>query len=167
MPQCKRTGRFGACQYPAIHGSEYCQRHTDPNQETMTYRFTDPELIERMDRHSTSELIQSVRDEVVFMRALIEERRNFAQSQAEKIKVFPELMDAATKLEKLVTSLARLERQTSQVLERPAVQKLGRRIVEILTENLKETPDRDSVIDRIAKEIAKAVLEAHNEQPTE
>lgn len=133
----------------------------------MTYRFTDPDLKERMDRHSTSKLIESVREEVVLVRSLIEERRNFAQSQAEKIKVFPEIIDATSKLERLVTSLARLERQTSQVLEKPAIQKLGKRIVEILTGNLDNLPDRDSVIDRIAKEIASAVLEAHNEQTGE
>lgn len=133
----------------------------------MTYRFTDPDLKERMDRHSTSKLIESVREEVVLVRSLIEERRNFAQTQAEKIKVFPEIIDATSKLERLVTSLARLERQTSQVLEKPAIQKLGKRIVEILTGNLDNLPDRDSVIDRIAKEIASAVLEAHNEQTGE
>jgi hypothetical protein len=164
MPHCEKTGRFGICNQQAIPGSKFCQRHTDQRQEVMSYRFTDPELKERMDRHSTSKLIESVREEVVLVRSLIEERRNFAQTQAEKIKVFPEIIDATSKLERLVTSLARLERQTSQVLEKPAIQKLGKRIVEILTENLSQVPDRDNVIDRIAREIADAVIQSANEE---
>lgn len=129
----------------------------------MGYRVTDPELKQRLVHFSQDELLESVREEVILVRALIEERHSFAKTQAEKIQVFPQIIDATSKLEKLVTSLAKLERQVSQVLDKPTIQKLGRKIVEILTRNLKDIPDRETIVDAVAREIAQAVMEAQNE----
>ena len=167
MAKCTHSGPRGMCPFDAVPGLDKCQKHARIDAIAMAYRFTDPDLKERMDFHSRDELIESVKQEVVLVRALIEERRNFATTQAEKIQAFPAILDAAAKLERLVTSLARLEKQSGQVLEKAALQKLGRRIVEILTENLKDIPDRDTIVDRVAKEIAAAVMAAKNESITD
>lgn len=167
MAKCTHSGPRGMCPFDALPGLDKCGKHSDSETVTMGYRFSDPDLKERLDWHSRDELIESVRQEVVLVRALIEERRNFATTQAEKIQAFPAILDAASKLDRLVTSLARLEKQSGQVLEKAAIQQLGRRIVEILTENLKDIPDRDTIVDRVAREIAKAVMSAKNESITD
>lgn len=165
MPQlCTHSGPRGQCHWHVVPGLDKCRKHANMDEIIMGYRFSDPDLKERMDWHSRDELIESVRQEVVLVRALIEERRNFATTQADKIQAFPAILDAASKLDRLVTSLARLEKQSGQVLEKAAIQKLGRDIVAILIDELKDIEDRDSIVDRIAKKISQAVLNARNEE---
>ena len=167
MAKCTHSGPRGMCPFDAVPGLDKCRKHGNIAEIIMAYRFTDPDLKERMDFHSRDELIESVKQEVVLVRALIEERRNFATNQSEKIQAFPQIIDATAKLERLVTSLARLEKQSGQVLEKAALHKLGRRLVEILTDALKDIPDRDTIVDRVAKEIAAAVMAAKNETLTD
>lgn len=164
MSTCNHSGPKGQCKQQTLPDSNFCRKHGDERERIRGYRISDPELKERFIHFSQDEFLQSVRQEVILVRSLIEERHSFAKTQAEKIQIFPQIIDATTKLEKLVSTLAKLERQTSQVLEKPAIQKLGRKIVDILTRNLAQVPDRESIIDSIAKEIAAAIIEAHNEE---
>lgn len=161
--KCEHSGPKGMCRQDALDGHNKCRKHANEAEIIMSYKFNDPELTERMSRFGHAEQISSINQEILLVRSLIEERRNFAQSQAEKIQVFPAIIDATAKLERLVSSLAKLEKQSGMVLEKAAIQKLGRRIVQILSDALKDIPDRDNLIDRIAKEIAEAVMTAKNE----
>lgn len=163
MAKCEHSGPRGMCPYDALPGTNKCRKHADMRAVIMAYRINDPDLQERMAFHSRDELIESVKEEVVLVRALIEERTNLATDKAEKIQAFSAVIQATATLERLVNSLAKLERQSGVVLEKAAIAKLGRRIVEILTDALKDIPDRDTIIDKIAREIAIAVTSAKNE----
>ena len=151
------------CPYDALPGQNKCEKHGNQKKIIVGYRLSDPDLKERMDFHSRNELIESVKQEVTLVRALIEQRTNIIDGKAEKIQGFPVIIQATATLERLVNSLAKLERQSGLVLEKSAIQKLGRRIVEILTDALKDVPDRDTIVDKVAKEIAEAIMSTKNE----
>ena len=98
------------------------------------------------------------------MRALIEERRSFCKTEAEKIAAFPIVAAAVSNLNKMVESLSKLERQTDSVLSKDALNLLLDEIVEILIEELASVYDSESIIDRVASRISTSIATSHNMQ---
>lgn len=161
--RCKHSGPRGQCPQSALDGSSYCERHTSEADRVRGYLLADPELRERFEHHSRSECLDTLREEVVLLRALINQRLDLAATPAEKVSAFAVVHPALSTLDKLVNSLSKLERSTAVVLEKEAIQRLGQSIVKILIEELNDVPGRDSIIDKISSRIAKAIIEARNE----
>lgn len=160
--RCQHTGPLGPCNQFAIDESDYCERHSKEKQRKVNYLLTDPELRKKYAHHSRAENLETIRQEVVLLRALINERLNLARTDAEKISAFNVIHPALSTLNKMVESLSKLERSSGVVLEKEAIRNLGNQIIDILIDELKDIPNRDSVIDRIAHKIAKAIADAQN-----
>lgn len=159
--RCHHSGPRGQCPYQAIDSSHYCEKHTNEERRIMNYRIDDPELRERLSHHGALS-IETVRDEVALMRALMEERINLAKTPAEKIAAFNVVTPAINALDKLVNSIQKLELNASLSLEKGAARKLAEDIGKILIEELRDVPDRDNIIDRVSRRIAEAVMAARN-----
>ena len=112
---------------------------------------------------SGSESLETVKDEVILLRTLINERLNLARTEADKIVAFQTIHPALSTLNKLVESLGKLERQTNVVLGKGALNKLSDTIVQILVEELCDIADYESIIDRVASRIASEIAGARNE----
>ena len=160
--RCHHSGRRGQCPYQAIDSSAFCEKHTKEADRIMNYRLNDPDLRERLEHHGAAECIEIVRNEVVLLRALIEDRLNLAKTEAERIAAFNVVHPALNTLEKLVTSIQKLEHNASLSLEKGAAKKLAEDIGKILIEELNDVPDRDNIIDRVSRRIADAVMAARN-----
>ena len=97
------------------------------------------------------------------MRSLIEERMMVDDSPAEQMNLFRTVTPQIVNLVKCVETLSKLERQNSLVLTKEACVRLADRIVEILTGALADIPNSETIVDRVASEIATAIAEVRNE----
>lgn len=163
MARCRHTGTRGNCPQAAIEGSVYCAKHSNEADRLKGYRVNNPKLQARLSELDREASLATLRQEVLLLRVLIEEKINFAQTDAELIAVIPTITSAFTTIDKLVNSLDKMQRATSFTLEKPALGRLGEKIVEILIKNLGDLPDRDEIVDRVAAEIAQAIVEIKNE----
>lgn len=110
--------------------------------------------------------IETVRQEVLLLRALIDERLDLARTEADKITAFQVIHPAISTLNKLVESLNKLDRQTNEVLDKGALTRLGDDIVTVLIEELCHIDGYTDIIDRVGSRIADAIAGARNEEVT-
>jgi hypothetical protein len=162
--RCKHTGIRGQCLGNPVEGSDFCGKHSKEEHRLRGYYLKDPELRKRFEHHAAASSIDTLREEVVLLRTLIHNRVDLCSNDAEQIVAFQAVVSALGTVEKLVNSLSKLERLDSLVLDKAALNDLGDKIVEILTENLKDIPDRDRIVDRVAEAIANAIVEARNKE---
>ncbi len=160
--QCAKTGPRGQCNQPTVDGSGFCKKHSDESQRIRSYRLSDPDTRERFDHFADSAALETVRDEIVLLRVLIEERRNLAKTEADRINAFSVIHPALSTLNKLVESLSKLEKQADLVLGREALEKLGDDIVTILIEELSNVEGYTEIVDRVASRLAKSIADARN-----
>ena len=160
--QCEHTGSRGKCSAPKVEGSDYCAKHSNEPDRIKGYRLSSPELRERFEHHAGSALLESVRDEIILLRALIEDRLDAAASVAERINAFNTVRPALVDVVKCVETLSKLERQNNIVLGKEALQALNKEIVTILIGELETLPNYESIIDRVASRIASAIAKARN-----
>lgn len=163
MARCRHTGTRGNCPQVAIEGSVYCAKHSNEADRLKGYRLQDPELRERFEQLSRDASLDTIKQEVLLLRALIEDRLNFCKNPAERATALQSVTSALATIDKLFNSVVRLERAASITLDKPTLGRLSEKIIEILVRNLGDLPDRDEIVDRVAAEIAQAVVEIRNE----
>jgi len=147
-----------------VDGSEFCKKHCKEADRIRSYRLSDPDARQRFDHLANSEALETVRDEVVLLRLLIDERYALAETKADKINAFSVIHPALSTLNKLVESLGKLERQADLVLGREALEKLGDDIVTILIEELTDVDGYTEIVDRVASRLATTIAESHNKK---
>jgi len=160
--QCEHTGPHGQCSHPKVDGSDYCARHSKESDRIQGYRLSSPELRKQFEHFEQSDLLETVRQEISLLRALINDRLNMLDSPAERIAAFQSVAPQLVAVVKSLETIVKLEHQTNVVLGKDALRSLAQEIIKILTEELVEVPDHDSIIDRVAKRIASAIAKSHN-----
>lgn len=161
--RCQHSGPRGQCSRPVVDGSKFCLSHCKESERMRGYVLSDEGLRQRFDDMSAMDSIETVRQEVRLLRALIEDRVNLARNEAERITAFQVIHPAISTLNKLVESLRKLEIQTNEVLGKGAISKLGDEIVTILIEELCHLEGYTDIIDRVAARIADSLAAARNE----
>ena len=162
--QCEHSGPQGQCHNDRVDGSRFCSRHSSEAERIRGYRIANPELRKAVEYHSQSASFDTVRDEIVLLKGIIEDRLSMGNTEAERIGAYQSVTPTVISLVKCYETLSKLERQTSVVLGKEALTFLQKEIIEILTSELKNTPDYESVVDRIANRIASAISEARNKE---
>lgn len=162
--RCQHSGPRGQCPQAAVDGSKFCSRHCNEADRLRGYRLSDTSLRARFDHFSDSESLETVRDEVILLRSLINERLDLAKTEADKVVAFQVIHPALSTLNKLVESLGKLERQTDAVLGKAALNDLCDEIAKILIEELCDMDGFEGIVDRIATRISDAIASAHNEK---
>jgi hypothetical protein len=147
-----------------VDGSDFCARHSNEADRVRGYRLSNPELRERVEQHAGEASLESVRNEIILLRALIEDRLEMASTKAERLAAFQSVTPTLVNVVKCCETLAKLERQNSVVLGKEALMGLGKQIIHILSEELDGVPGYDSVVDRIAARIAKTIAESRNQE---
>jgi hypothetical protein len=160
--QCSRATSSGMCNRPRVDGSAFCEKHSNEAARTRSYHLSNPDLAKRFDQLAGSDSIRTVKEEVIMLRLLIEDRHNLARTEAERVAAFQVLTPAFATLAKLVEVLNKLERSTDTVLEKEAVDRLGGEIVNILIEELCSVENYTDIVDRVAGRIGDAISNARN-----
>jgi hypothetical protein len=163
MANCLKSGTNGSCPRQAVEGSLFCDRHTDEGKRVRNYLIEDARLKVEFERLAGADLY-SIRDEVALLRTMINDRFNMARSEAERIVAYREIGSWLGTLDKLVTSLNKLEKDTDQVLTKETLLSIGLEIVKILDEEIKSLPGHEQVIDAVAVRIVPLIEQASNKQ---
>lgn len=114
------------------------------------YRLTDPQLLDSIENHSGG-VIGSLKQEVILLRALIEDRLSLNSTPAEKIVAFSSVTSALATLAKLVETLHKIEVANKTLLPEAELHKFVEAVVAVLAEEL---PSDSDLIDRIISRIA-------------
>lgn len=159
--QCEQSGPRGQCHHPKVDGSDFCGRHSNEADRITGYRLSNPELRERVERHGSVNP-SSVQNEIALLRGLIEDRLELVTGPAERMSAFLSVTPQVVSLVKCLETMHKLERQSSVVLGKEALAGLQKKIILILTNELSEVEDYESIVDRVASQIAQAIAGARN-----
>ena len=163
MSNCLKSGKNGSCPRHAAEGSLFCDRHTDEAVQVRNYLIEDAKLRDGFERQEQASLY-SLRDEVVLLRTMINDRLNMAKNEAERIVAYREIGGWISTVDKLVNSLNKLEKETSQVLTKETLMEVGRQIVQIISEEVKKLPGHEEVIDAVAVRLVPVIEGAVNKR---
>lgn len=158
---CMHSSQKGSCPRHAVEGSIYCSVHCDEQERVRGYMINDPQLREQFEHHSEGNLY-SVRQEITLLRAMINSRLELANNDIEKIVAFREIAPWIATLDKLVNSLAKLEKESSQVLSREALLDFARLVINVVSEEVKQLPGYESAVDAIKVKLIEAVAQTKN-----
>ena len=160
--QCEHSGPQGQCHNPSADGSDKCAKHSKEKDRIQSYRLKG-QLRERFEHFSSASLLKTVRDEIVLLQSLIEDRLDLADSPAERLVAFQAVRPALVDVVKCFETLTKLEAQTSVTLGKEALSELGKEVIQILTEELKDVPNYDTIIDSVAAKMAASISNARNQ----
>lgn len=160
--KCLHSSTAGSCPLDSVEGSLYCQKHSNEIALRRNYLLDDEKLRESLEGKLGSNMIMSLREEVALLRVMIQDRLNLAKSDAERLVAYNQVGNWLGTLDKLVNSLNRLEKETSQVLTKETLMQVGRAIVSILSEEIKRLEGYEDVIDAVATRIVPVIEDAAN-----
>lgn len=161
MMNCLHSAKNGSCPHKPVEGSLFCAQHTNQDDRIAEYLVEDPTLGGEYDRQGRGNLL-SLRSEVTLLKAMVGRRLNFAKTEAEQIVAFNQVSSWMITIDKLVNSLHKLEKETSEVLTRDTLMKVARQFIAIISEEIKQLPGYEDAIDRIAPRLVGVVATAAN-----
>ena len=112
----------------------------------------------RMARHSAD----SLQEEILLAKSLLEDRLAACKTDAERVALFPYAIQAISQIERMTHDFHKFQERSSQMLAKDTVMQLGRDIVEIITRHIRGLPDWENIIEAIAAEIREAGNAAKN-----
>ena len=164
--RCQRTIPGGQCENEAIDGTKYCAIHDNTKGRTdplKYYLLTNKVIGDSARRHAASDEIKSLRDEIAITRGVIETRLNSLQTEAELAAAMPSLYQYIMAIEKLVSSCHTMEYKLGNLLDKTAILTLAQKMINIIDSNLAaDIPDRDKIVEKIAKEMMQAIITQEN-----
>ncbi len=164
MSRCKWVTSEGQCDRQAVNG-QFCDRcgPITPDEAIRHYKITNRLVSDTHDRHNAVSQIKDMREEIALCRTLIETRLNLATEETEFISSLGILHQYLSTVEKLVASCHRMDSNLGNVLDKASVLTLAQEMVTIVAEELKEVPNRDEIVDRIANRLIETIGAKTNE----
>lgn len=160
--KCTRSGPNGSCPLDATSGSLFCEKHSNPSVLRRNYILEDTKLQAKLDRDQGN-VIYSLRDEVVLLRAMVEDRLNFAKNDVERLVAYQQVATWIATIDKLVNSLNKLEKETSQTLTKATLMEVARQLVQVIAEEIQHLPNHEMVIDAISQRVVPVIEGATNQ----
>ena len=162
--RCEWITPNGQCKCEATQG-KFCDQHghISAKEGLRHYLITNRLVGDSADRHCAANEIKDLRDEISLTRALIETRLNLAQEDAEVIASMGILHQYLTTVEKLVSACHRMDTNLGNLLNKASVLSLAQELVNIISEELGDLPNRDEIVDRITSKIVESIAKANND----
>lgn len=161
--RCQRVIVGGQCTNEALPGVRYCERHTgSQGNEMKHYLITGKLLGDSARRHAGVNEIKSLRDEIALTRATVEILVNSIETQAELTAAMPRIHAGVLAIEKLVNTCHQMEVKLGVLLDKAALLTLAQSIINIISEAVKDLPNRDAIVERVAADIIEAIAKQEN-----
>lgn len=160
MARCEFTYSKGQCSEDALEGDRFCSLHThlDPDKhQKRLYNLLKYKYRTRYEEIGDHEALRSLRDEVAIAKMMLEATLNNIQNDSEFAASRGELAQQLATVEKLVSSLIKMETSLGSLLAKPTLVKIAGEIVQILLEKLHDIPNHELIIDEISAAILKTV----------
>ena len=158
--RCQFVNRTGQCRNISVEGSNFCKAHGGFNairkkqkEDMRNYRLA--KFKARALELSDSDNISSLRDEVALLRMLIEEKINRCNDASQLLMMSGPLSDLIIKVEKVVTSMNRLEGRLGMHLDKTKIIQFSQVMIEIIGKYI----DNPEVLDAIGEDFHKALSE--------
>lgn len=108
----------------------------------------------QLERHSGSDQLKSLRDEIGILRMILEEKLNQCQTNLDLMLHSHQISDLVVKIDKVVTSCHKLEGSMGQLLDKQAILQFAMVVIDIISTTLKDNPEAiDEISNKILAEI--------------
>lgn len=159
--RCQGMGRGNQCQYFAVEGGTHCMMHggnkqlqSQRDKSLKNYQLTMWRA--QLERHSSSNDIKGLREEIGILRMVMETRLNQCKTDTDLLISSGAIADLVVKIEKLVSSCHRLEGSMGELLDKTSVLQFANVIINIISDELGNYPEiMNKVADRILQEVGK------------
>ena len=161
--RCQGVSKHGQCRFEKEDGSEYCMKHgghhaanNKEKKDLSNYRLT--KYQGRLAEMKDSGKLFSLRDEIGILRIMLEEIINHVSNTdiSNLIAYSPKIADIATRIEKLVLSCNKLDKELGDYLDRKAVIQMAIEIVSIISEFVTDTDKLEEIANRIAEVLGRS-----------
>lgn len=137
--RCQTNNAVGQCWFFKVEGSDYCLIHGGTAaQKAKKKRDLDMYRLgryqQRVQELKDDSEIRSLRSEIGILRMLIEDRFNSIQNETELMAHSSAIADMLMKVEKLVSSCTKIEKQLGELLDKGQIVQFGQEVVEIISE---------------------------------
>jgi len=156
--RCQAVHSLGQCRNVAVKGSNFCAAHggnkavQDAEREALrNYKLT--QFQARIDEKKAAPDLKNLRDEIALLRMLIEERLNMCKSGTDLVLHSSAISDLIMKVEKVVASCHKLEKNMGMVVDKQAILNFAGRVVQIITLVLSDLEGGEKFIDEIGNRI--------------
>jgi len=147
----------GAC-YKVVKGTTRCPRHGANSQINAQKRENAKQYRlkvwqSRLDEFTEHDAVKSLRDEIGILRIVLEEMMNKCSDRTELLMYSAKISDLTIKIEKLVMSCDRLEKNMGQMMDRPTALKFAAKMVEIVGRHVTDPDQLDSISHELLEEL--------------
>ena len=164
--RCQGINQNRQCMFLANPGTKYCGRHmaaftTNEEQNNIrNYRLT--KFKAQIEEKADSGAIKSLREEIGITRQVLETFINKCGDETDLMIYSNKISDLVIKIEKLVTSCHRLEKSTSQLLDKTAIIQVAAFFIDIISEYVDEEV-QEEISSRLLETISNVAIE-HQEE---
>lgn len=153
--RCQAIGHGEQCMLEAVEDGTCCMVHGGNKQlaskeqaSLRNYQLT--KFRAQLERHSNSDHIKSLRDEVGILRMMMETRLNKCHDEMDLMLQSGPIADLVLKIDRLVTSCHKLEGSMGELMDKTAVIQFANIIIGIIGEVLTDNPEEmNTIADRI------------------
>jgi hypothetical protein len=162
--RCKWIRTDGQCPHEAVEGSTFCKAHTHTKVDPLRhYMLTNQVIRSGTERHNAVDEIKSLREEIALTRALIENRLNMIEGEADFVSSMGIVHQYLATVEKLVTSCHRMDTNLGNLLNKASILNLAQELVQAIAEELEDVPGRDEIVDRISTKLVDIIGNKQND----
>ncbi|HZZ27970.1 MAG TPA: hypothetical protein VFE46_08185 [Pirellulales bacterium] len=130
--------------------------------EVTNYKLNEAKFNARVAEFRQSDNLATLRDELALAKSLIEDRLNSANDRA---ACLPLVRDLLNTVGALVKANHTQELAAGELLTKDAVRILIKEVVSIVTDELRDIPGWEEIMDRICARLCKTVETANNKTP--
>ena len=152
--RCQWLRADGQCPHEAIDGSPFCAAHAGPKCDPLKhYMLTNQVVRSGAERHNAVDEIKRLREEIALTRAMIENRLNMVEGEADFISSMGIVHQYLATVERLVTSCHKMDTNLGNLLNKTSILNLAQELVTAISDELEDVPGRDEIIDRVSDKI--------------
>jgi len=156
--RCQASGQHGQCPYKAKEGSTRCIRHDSLGSKLAAQKAADMYKLgtyqQRTAEFTTSSEIKNLRAELGILRMTLEKVILSCKTDMELTAYSGKISDMAVKIQALLKTCHRLEKDMGMMLDRDTMILIGQRIVDIISKRV----DDPAILDALNEEIVHAIL---------
>lgn len=144
--------------YRVVEGTKYCIRHggartASHNKRKAANQYRLSVWKNRLAEFTEHDSVKSLRDEIGILRIVLEEMMNKCTDRNDLLIYSSKISELAVKIEKLVMSCDRLEKNMGQMMDRPSALKFAAKVVEIVGRNIDSAEQLDIISHEILEEL--------------
>ena len=152
--RCQGTWEYGQCPYKAVPNGTFCMRcggnkQLDKIEKESTDMYRVDMFRARIAKMKGNSEVKSLSNEVAILRMVLEEQLNGCQNETDLILHSARISDLIIKIDKLVVSCHKLEKNLGQHLDKSALLQFASEVVALIGDKVANKDEVQAVADGI------------------